>query len=444
MNAQTKKVSPAYKWVIAAVCFITVLIALGLCSSSKGLFLAPVTNELGIARGLYSVTDTIRYATTSLINLVFAALVMKLGTKRMMILGVLSLACSMLLYSIAPALPKEGATAMDTVKTLAPIYLSGAFLGLGLAWCTTTMVGYVVGKWFAAARGSVMGVILSANGLATAVTSKVLNPVIIGEASVFGRTGFRFAYQLIAMMLLAVVVLLLIFFREAPEEAIEGAAGKGKKKRGRQWVGFEWSEVSKKHYFYITAVCIFLTGMALQSVASVTKAHLSQVFNDEDFVTTVLAVYSLVLCGTKFFTGFSYDMFGLRRTILICHIAAAFSITGMALAPASMPGLAFAAKIVAAFAMPLETIMLPLIAADMFGEKCFPKVMGLFVSINTAGYAVGSPLTNVVYDFMQNYRTILTIYGVMMVVVAVVEQINLYNAQKDREAFLAAYEASAE
>lgn len=443
MNAQTKKVSPAYKWVIAAMCFITVLIALGLCSSSKGLFLAPVTTELNLARGLYSVTDTIRYATTSLINLAFAALVMKLGTKRMMILGVLSLACSMLLYSIAPKLP-EGATMMDTVKTLAPIYLSGAFLGLGLAWCTTTMVGYVVGKWFAAARGSVMGVILSANGLATAVTSKVLNPVIIGEASVFGRTGFRFAYQLIAMMLLAVVVLLLIFFREAPEEAIEGAAGKGKKKRGRQWVGFEWSEVSKKHYFYITAVCIFLTGMALQSVASVTKAHLSQVFNDEDFVTTVLAVYSLVLCGTKFFTGFSYDMFGLRRTILICHVAAAFSIIGMALVPASMPGLALAAKIVAAFAMPLETIMLPLIAADMFGEKCFPKVMGLFVSINTAGYAVGSPLTNVVYDFMQNYRTILTIYGVMMVVVAVVEQFNLYHAQKDREAFLAAYEASAE
>ncbi|MDO4845087.1 MAG: MFS transporter, partial [Oscillospiraceae bacterium] len=160
----------------------------------------------------------------------------------------------------------------------------------------------------------------------------------------------------------------------------------------------------------------------------------------EDYATSIIAVYSLALCGTKLLSGFSYDKLGLRCTMFICNVAAAVGIFLLALVPASMPWLGFAAKIIVAFAMPLETVMLPLIAADMFGEKCFPKVMGLFVSINTAGYAVGSPLTNAVFDAVGSYRTILIVFGVLMSIIAVVEQIDLHHAAKDREEFLAKLE----
>ena len=429
---KAKAVNRNYKWVIAAICCITVMIALGLCSSSKGLFLKPITEGLGIPRGLFSITDTIRYATTALVNLVFAALVAKMGAKRMMILGVLSLTVSMLLYSFAPA----GGSAL----TYAAVYGAGFFLGLGLAWSTTTMIGYVVGQWFTKDRGTVMGVVLASNGLGSALASKLLNPVIIGEATVFGQTGFRISYQLVAGLLVAVIVMLLIFFRNAPEGELAGKAP-AKKRRGRQWVGIEWNEITKKYYFYVTALCVFLTGAALQSVGSVSKAHLTDIFG-ESFATTIFATFSLVLCGTKLLSGFSYDRMGLRKTMLICNTAAAVGIFALALVPAEMKAVGMAAQIILAFAMPLETVMLPLIAADMFGEKCFPKVMGLFVSINTAGYAVGSPITNAAFDALGSYRTILTIFGALMTVIAVVEQIDLHHAEKDREDFLAKLEAS--
>ena len=442
MKAQAKPVNPNYKWVIAAVCFISILIGLGICSSSKGQFLDPITKELHLYSSLFSVTDTIRYATTAVINLFFAALVAKMGAKRMMVYGIACLAVSMLLYSIAPSLPEEGATAADYVKTLAPVYGAGFFLGLGLAWSTTTMIGYIVGKWFTKDRGTVMGVVLAANGLGNALSAQLLNPVIIGRWPVplFGSVPVRSAYRLVAVLLAGVIVLLLIFFREPPEGHLDGEF-KGKKRRGRQWVGIEWPEIKKKYYFYVTAVCVFLTGFALQSIAGVSKRHLTNVYG-EDFAALIISLYATTLCFTKLLSGFSYDRIGLRKTMLICNVAASVGIFGMALAPATMPWLGLTSKIILAFAMPLETVMLPLIAADMFGEKCFTKVMGLFVSINTAGYAVGSPITNLVYDITGSYTPILVVLGGLMSVVAVVEQIDLHHAEKDRETFLAKLEAA--
>ena len=40
-------------------------------------------------------------------------------------------------------------------------YVGGFFLGVGLSWTTTTMVGYIVGKWCKKNRGTVMGFILA-------------------------------------------------------------------------------------------------------------------------------------------------------------------------------------------------------------------------------------------------------------------------------------------
>ena len=47
--------------------------------------------------------------------------------------------------------------------------------------------------------------------------------------------------------------------------------------------------------------------------------------------------------------------------------------------------------ILSALALPLETIMLPLIAQDLFQGPQYNKMLGIIVSVNTAGYAVGTP-----------------------------------------------------
>jgi MFS family permease len=69
--------------------------------------------------------------------------------------------------------------------------------------------------------------------------------------------------------------------------------------------------------------------------------------------------------------------------------------------------------------MPLETVMVPLIAADMFGEKDFYKMVGIFVSINTAGYAFGTPIANLIFDQFGTYKPMLFLTAILMLMIAV-------------------------
>ena len=63
--------------------------------------------------------------------------------------------------------------------------------------------------------------------------------------------------------------------------------------------------------------------------------------------------------------------------------------------------------ILSALALPLETIMLPLIAQDLFQGPQYNKMLGIIVSVNTAGYAVGTPIANLTFDCLGTYQPML-------------------------------------
>lgn len=413
----------SYKWVVMVACFLMVFTGLGFCSSTKSLFLKSITTALGIPRSLFSVSDSVRYITTSVLNLFFGALVIKLGAKKMIGMGFLSLMTFCLIYSFA-----------DNIYLF---YLGGFFLGLGLSWCTTTMVGYVVGQWFTEKRGTIMGIVLAANGLGAAVATQILSP-LIHDTSVAGGFGYRNAYRLVAVILAAVLVLVLIFFREKPKGAEMSAEvpSRHKKKpaRARTWEGMEFSQSLRKAWFIPVALCVFFTGACLQAVSNVATAHLEDVGMDLSFIATVVSLHSLALTVAKIAAGASFDKFGLRITLLVSHAIAAVSILCLALVNAESYALASFYEIAISFALPLETILLPLIAADLFGEKSYAKMMGLLVSINTAGFALGAPITNWVCDVTGTYRGVLFVLAGIMAVILVTFQFILTIAEKNRNA----------
>lgn len=413
---ETKKKGLDYKWVIAAAGFLLVFTTLGFCSGINGLYLKAITSALDIPRGLYAISNSCRYIATTLLNLVFGTLVLRFGARKLIAAGTFMLCVSCALYA--------------TSNVVWGFYAAGASLGIGISWCTTAMVGHIVGRWFTTNRGTVMGVILSANGFGSAVASQIMEPIIHMPGNPF---GYRRAYWISLIIVAAVGAVVVMLIRDAPDGTKITAVPGEKKSKGHVWAGIPFSEVVKKPMFYLAGLCIFFSGMALQSVTGVSAAHLEDVGMNTRFVATAVSVSSLSLAAAKMSAGFCHDKLGLKFTLAVEYGLGAIGTFILASVNATSYVLAIAYEIIVAFSLPIETIMIPLIAADLFGEEPYAKTLGIYCAACTAGFAIGGPAANFVFDFSGTYRGALIFFGALMLVVGICFNRLIVRAQKERE-----------
>lgn len=423
-----KKINIEYKWVIVALSFLLIFVCLGFCSSNASLYTKAITEALDISRSSYSLVTSFRYIFTAVTNLFFGSLVLKFGPKKLISAGILLLMSAMLIFSFA--------------ANIFVFYIGGCLLGLGFSFAGTTMISSVVNRWFDKNKGTVMGIILSANGIGGALAAQIVTPIIYEEGNAF---GYRNAYRLVACILVVLLVLVVIFFKEEPK-GYDGdkIVTKHKKMRGREWVGIKYSKLKKLPYYYLTLVCIFLTGFVLHAIGGAASVHMQDVGLSATYVATVLSVHSLVLTVSKFLTGFMYDKKGIKFTMIMCSVSSIISTTSAALVTDSSAGrvLAMIYSVLSSVALPLETIMLPIYVGDLFGQRSFDKVLGLITSFNVAGYALASPCINLIYDLTGTYIPALIGCSVIMLFVLITMYIVIGKAYKVREKIIEEYEQS--
>lgn len=406
-----------YKWVILVLCFLMVFCALGFCSGSKSLYLNKITRYLGIERSLFSINDSIRYVTTAIISVFFGAIYGKLGARKMIALGFTCLVASCLIYAFAPS--------------IGVFYIGGFLLGAGLAVCSSSLAGYVVSRWFTTNVGTYSGIVLAANGLGTATITQFIEPMIEGSAD-----GYKKAYLFTAILIAVVGVIIVVFIREKPKGAVDDGSGPKRHKRPKRskaWVGLSLKEAVKKPYFYGMLVCMFLTGASLQAIAGIAVPHIKDVVCAKDaagnllafdtgFIRVVHSAHAICLASAKFVSGFSYDHLGIRRTATISYLIATGSMFILGLVQPGSYVLAFIYEVIVSFAMPLETVIPLLMVSDLFGEKDYAKILGINSAVIYLGFAVGTPVINLVFDKVGTYRPALFVVSGLMAVIMILTQ----------------------
>lgn len=406
---------PQYKWVIAAILFVIIFIGLGFCSTAKPMYTAAITQALHIPRSAYAINDSCRYITTTVLNLFFGVLVFRFGTKKLIVGGVLALIISSLLYSYATTLPV--------------LYLGGVFLGIGVAWTTTSMVGVVTNKWFSKNKGMVMGAILASNGVGAALCTQITSPIVYQEGNPF---GYRQAYLLITVLLVAVAVLTLIFYREHPPQ-LQNVHPQSAKEKRPEWDGFSHEEILRKPYFYGLLLCVAM--MMFFSAGSFAQPHFTDIGLNPDFVAGIFSVQTILLAASKFLMGFLYDKLGLRFTLNLCLITRVLSFLIVLFVDNSPVGQAIVIlySLLTALSSPLETIILPILALDFFGNRSYVKVVGYVTAISTAGQALGTPAMNLVYDWVQDYFLAFLLCGVSTVLILITVNSLLIVSKRDKD-----------
>lgn len=412
-----------YKWIIVAISFLMVFTCLGFCSSNKSLYLGAITETLGIPRSMFSVNDTCRYVTSALINLFFGALVAKFGIRRMVTFGFISLIASVLIYAYA--------------EHILLFYLGGCLLGAGLAFTTTAMASILVKRWFTGNTGTVLGVVLAANGLGGALAAQIVTPIIGSNPY-----GYREAYTLVAVILAAVGTLVVVFLREKPKDHEGELVVKNKKKaRGGGWIGMTFADAKTCRYFIPACLGIFLTGMVLSGVNGVGGAYLRDVKLSDAFVSNVLSIHSLALLVSKMLAGILYDKKGLRTMLTLCNTIGAVAMTTLAFVSNTPVGMVLAMLwgVLSALSLPMETIGVTLVTSDLFGNRAFDQMLGIMLALNHLGYAVGSIVVNSFFDLCGGtYFYAVLVFAGILLAVTVMYQFIITAAHKERKRIEAA------
>lgn len=415
MKGQKLAERKGYEWVVYALCFLMIFCGLGFLSTSRGIYLAPITEALGISRGAFSIGDSFRYITSTIVNFFFGFMVSRFGTKKLMCAGLASLIIAVVLNAVT--------------NHVVGFYLSGVFIGIGYSWTTTSMVACVVAKWCKKNIGTVMGIILAANGIGGAFATVIFTPIING--SVF---GYRKSYFIVAATFAVILLLVLLLYKDKNSSETD----KGKSAKKTYWEGISLDKLVKMPYFYVTMICVFFMGIVLQGVSSSFAAHLKDCKLDSGFITMVISLHSVCLAGSKVVSGFIYDKFGLRVNVIVCGAAALTALFSFAFISTSVVGyvLAFVASVMFALALPLETVMLPLFAGNLFGMKSYSHLVGIIASVAYAGFAVGVPLMGMIYDVFGSYFYGAIVSIVIMFAVTLVFQFVISSSNKIKKEIL--------
>lgn len=408
-----------YNTVLIVLCFFIIMLGLGLWAP-KGLFVKPITDALGIERSLYTLADTLRYATTAIVSLFFGRLHDRFGTKRLVCGGFLFMAASALFYAVSEGLPL--------------FYIGGILNGVGLSFAGTTIVAYVVGRACKRNRGKVMGVVLAANGLGSAVFSPIMSALINEEGNPF---GYRNAFYMMAAIFASMCVVLLLLFRE-PTEAEGESEAPARKRRGVAWPGISCAEARRRGYFYVTCVVIFLTGLILQGLGSCNYAYLGDLGMSPAFIAMLSGMGGLLLASAKIVDGILYDGVGLRVTVTLNCLSGVAAVICLLYASDAVLGriLAVGCAVLLAFALPLETVMVPIYASDFFGERDSKRILGILMCVNQAGLALGPTTMNVFYDVSGSYRLVFWLCVPVLLLTVSLFQLAAVAAARTRRAVL--------
>lgn len=429
-----KKKQFEYKWVVLVVCFFMVFVCLGFCSSTKSLYLGAITEYLKIPRSLFSINDTCRFVSSAIINLFFGTLIYKHGVRKMAAVGFLALIGTTLINAFA--------------TSIYLFYVGGVLLGIGVTFTSTTMTSTVIRRWFDKDIGKYTGIVFAANGVGGALAGQILDPIINNEYgfSLLGHhfQGYQASYLLVAVLLVAFGTAVVFLLRVPKNTPLPTApASKKRSARGSTWVGVDFATAKRSPYLYITILVVFLTGFSLQGVYGTYKVHMTDIGMDKTYITNIFSFFSLTLTVSKILVGIIYDRLNLRRVMIICQGAAiaAFIILATLTTDALGNVMAIVFALLFALALPLETLVVPLIANDLFGNKDYDKILGLLIAANYTGCALSGPFINIFADVGLGYMPGLLILSGIMATALLIMQFAINKAWKKKAEVIAEVES---
>ena len=414
MPALIRKPKLFYGWTIVAVGFLSHVACAFHMSSTLSVFLKPLTEDLAVSRGLFSLLRSGEILIGAAMAPLVGPLVDRYGGRWLMAGGALVAGAGFILLG-----------QVDSFWQF--LALRWSLITMGGVFMCHMVVSVTISRWFVRRRGRAIAIASLGQGL-----SKVLIPVV--TATLFVWVGWRWTWAIFGLITLGLIVIpALIFMRRSPEdmglkpdgdEAPDELVGPAVADKPRGFANriaadetvWGWREVIRTDTFWM--VC-FIYGMANVGIAGL-NLHVFAYVTDIGFSplvgATVLSIIAFTQLGSTLVWGFVGERMEIRRSSTLMFLIQAI---GLALVTAtSTAAPLYAGFLLYGIGLGGGWVLQEVVWAHYFGRVSLGTVRGLGILVTHAFGAAGAPFFGFVHDVTGSYSSSFIAFVIALVVAA--------------------------
>jgi len=368
-----------FGWWIVVSSFMIMFLYYGPAVNLFGLYVPSLVAEFQTTRtaivGIMSVGTV-----AGVIGSMFAGkTLMKLGLRKVWTVSALVCSGTYVLNAMAPSL---------TV-----IYVSTFIRGLFGAGIAIVPISILINSWFGKKiKGKAMGIALMGSGIG----AMILNPV---TGYIIKNHGWRTGYFFFAGMLVVMIPIALPTFVLSPKLKGLERIGDVPEEAGKEMslYGMTSKQALRSGVFWLAFISMILLAGTAQSWSNNGASYLTDLKFDPITVASIMSITSLGLTIGKPIFGVISDKWGNKAGITTGAITLIIGYL-LLLTSANMKGLAIIGAGVTGAGIAVINVLLPLITADLFGNRDYAALVGYMQISAALGTTIIPPSVAGVFD----------------------------------------------
>jgi len=399
-----------YGWYIVAVGFLANVASSFALASTLSIFLKPLTTELGISRGVFSLLRSGEGIIGACLAPLVGTLTDRYGGRWLMAIGASIVGVGYLLLGHVESFGQFAAIRM-TLVTFGDVLMG------------YMVVNVVVAQWFVRRRGRAFAVTSMGVGFA-----KVGMPILV--ASLLLTLGWRQTWMVFGVLTVALLVLpAVLVVRRSPEdmglypdgaaEPVAGGNGSARNKKTASELRFAdsetvWTrtEAVRSSAFWLLVTTFGISSIGVTGLNLHVYSYVTDIGHSAVVAATVMSVIASMQLASPLAWGLLAERIDARITAMLRFVVQGVGLA-LAISTDSLICL-YAGFFLYGIGLGGNMVLPDILWANYFGRRSLGKIRGMGLLISQVLAAAGPPFFGFLFDITGGYGLSFAIFGLAL------------------------------
>ena len=409
-----------FGWYIVFVCILLMFFAYAGIISVVSVFVLPVTQELNISRVTFMTSAlTIASVISIIISVPSGKLLEKNNIK--------------LIMAVNCVIAFVGYFLLSKATAVWMLMMAYTCLGIAFTQLTTIPISILVNNWFGAkCKGRVMGICFVGSGIGGIALLPITSYFI-------EKFGWRVAAFSLGLMFVVILLpLVLLFITKTPEQKGFVRMGEGHEQTQRigNEKGMSFQDAKKSFTLWLVFIVILFGNL----LGSGLMVNLVPYFVECNFSSTLASGFAGLQLGSliigKPLLGFLCDKLGAKKAGFLSTIFLAVTFLFLCILKMEKSYIVYIVMLFYALGGAGLTVLPPIWVTELFGEKDYGTILGLFQIAVGLGGAFGGSLAAGIFDQTGSYTLFWVLGSAVLFICAIFVLVSYRNKNKFHEELL--------